>query len=779
MVKKKKPQIIETSIEEVGQAQYIADRYRQIAKSLHASKDQSEVEAALTEVNLLSENAQMALLKDLSKIHETDAADILTALYEVSPLKNVRKEARRSLIRLEGVKIYPVWEPPIDRAPAITVGTHDVVQLTDGPRRFWKGMVTDSRDVGEVQLLLCWEQGESFREVLVLGLLLDFTFDGVKDAFIQTTGRSGFERLANRVAENMPGLLMKDCSLAEGRRTLLDALAVNKKSGILPGKDYRDIQPLVEELVLNTPDVNDEGLISRDRSGIAMNIHGLTAPQVVTSFVELCFDGRHDIAYDLLAQHSRLREGLSKELWVERRKDWLYQAGPKELVPVFLYESEPVKSKLWLPQVVKGKAASEKEVEAAWSAELYETPLNHALPEIPEASAVYEVSQRRWYWASYTLVQEKSEWRIQSMTDEVTKTQGLSIKELEAKINEVYEYSRNVMNLYNAQLRDGEKESGELENLLENAGTYGVHITYYIDALIKKNPLDPQPYENGALQMRSFGDYERCLVYLSLLAERFPETRAFTLWRIGEMQRLFSEKLREEDEEKRAEQYEEYAEETLKEALSLENSLDAHISLVEMYVQKSERMDDAEVHLLQAKELATEPEDKSHIERHLADVAESRDQFHEALVHYQNAVDYSPKSAYNWKCLGDSQNKLEDFDDAESSYKRAIELEPEDDEYYIGLCNFYMDNGQSEKAIALLEDGLEEIPDSALLHAMLASMYLVKQDYREAEIYLERAENLDPDLELIPMLRLILAQQKAKPVVTHKLGRSVKHKKRH
>jgi len=427
----------------------------------------------------------------------------------------------------------------------------------------------------------------------------------------------------------------------------------------------------------------------------------------VTTFIELCFDGRHDIAYDLLAQHSRLREGLSKELWAERRKDWLYQAGPKELLPVFLYESEPVKSKLWLPQMIKGKAATEKEVEAAWSVELYETPLNHALPEIPEASTVYEVSQRRWYWASYTLVQEKSEWRIQSMTDEVAKAQGLSLKELDAKINEVYDYSRDIMNAYNARAHAGTQKGDSLEHLLKNANSYGQHTTYYIDARIKKDPLDPEQYENAALLTRSYGNYERCLVYLSLLAERFSENRAFALWRLGEVQRLFSESLREEDDEKQAEQYEEHAEETLKEALSLEDSFEAHISLIEIYIQKSKRMDDAEAHLLQARELATEPEDKSHVERHLAEVAEARDQFHEALVHYQNAVDYSPDSAYAWQNLGDIQDKLEYFDEAESSYKRAIELEPEDDAYYTSLCNLYLNNGQAEKAIELLEDGLE------------------------------------------------------------------------
>lgn len=39
----------------------------------------------------------MALLKELSKERHTDAADVLTALYAVGPLKNVRKKTKRSL----------------------------------------------------------------------------------------------------------------------------------------------------------------------------------------------------------------------------------------------------------------------------------------------------------------------------------------------------------------------------------------------------------------------------------------------------------------------------------------------------------------------------------------------------------------------------------------------------------------------------------------------------------------------------------------------------------
>jgi hypothetical protein len=41
----------------------------------------------LAEINDMPEGAQMALLKDLSKQHHTDAADVLVAINELSPIK--------------------------------------------------------------------------------------------------------------------------------------------------------------------------------------------------------------------------------------------------------------------------------------------------------------------------------------------------------------------------------------------------------------------------------------------------------------------------------------------------------------------------------------------------------------------------------------------------------------------------------------------------------------------------------------------------------------------
>src|ERR1700694_4622782 len=97
---------------DAAQVQSLVEQVHTIAQVLRGSANQEQVEATLTTITDLPEATQLALLKILSKEHHQDAADILLALNEFSPVKDVRKEARRSLIRLQEVHIYPQWQPP-------------------------------------------------------------------------------------------------------------------------------------------------------------------------------------------------------------------------------------------------------------------------------------------------------------------------------------------------------------------------------------------------------------------------------------------------------------------------------------------------------------------------------------------------------------------------------------------------------------------------------------------------------------------------------------------
>lgn len=766
MAKKKNTQI-PVSQEENAQAQQVLEHYHQVANNLHASKDQQQAETALTEINNLPEGAQIALLKALSKENHVDAADVLTALDELSPLKSVRKEARRSLIRLEGARIYPRWEPPIDRTPAISA-----IQLTTNPPRFWKGLVTDTLASGEVQLLLCWEQGDDYKDVRVLGFLLEFWDDGVKDFFTRVESKRGFENFAAQMAASMPNVTTKHCSLAQGRRLLLDALAINKEHGTTPHKDYRLNLSLVNQLILEAADLDEE-------SEESINLHDLSPQEVVVTFVESWVNDDYDIAYDLLSQDSPLREGLSRDEWIERREAWADQANQGDLEPNFLYEREQQQARLWLPSPWSaGHSATHREIEAGWSIELDETPLSDTLPELPRATAIYEETGRRWFWSSYNLVQENDAWRIYGMTDEGTKAQSLSIEELQKKIQELdrslEEFAKQHTPEEVMQLQDE-----EAKHYLEEIVRCVMQASYYTDALLKKLPLDRSMYEEAAGRMLTFGQYERCLVYLIPLAQRFPEQRGLTFRRIAEVQRRLSEQYFDEADDERAERYQELAEEALHESLAVENSFEAHISLAELLIDKNEQLDEAEDHLLQAKDLVTDSDDEAHIELHLGEIAMEREQYKKALSHYQRVVELRPASADAWFDVGEAHQMLENVEEAETSYKHAIELEPDNVEYYSTLSKLYTENDQPSKAIEVLEEGLLANPDSAVLHVYMASVYMDRGDYHQAEIFLNKAERIDPESQLVRMYRQMLNLSKPKQAyATKKLNKPLKRKKR-
>src|SRR6185369_10238212 len=135
----------------------------------------------------LDEATQMALLKGLVHVRDSDAADLMLAMHELAPAKTVRKEARRTLIQLAGAKVYPSWTPEPEATNVVGVAVEQ-------PPRFWKGQVAEIRETGEMEMILCWEQGVEYNDVRMLSFLLDFWREGVKDFFTETGTRTYIER---------------------------------------------------------------------------------------------------------------------------------------------------------------------------------------------------------------------------------------------------------------------------------------------------------------------------------------------------------------------------------------------------------------------------------------------------------------------------------------------------------------------------------------------------------------------------------------------------------
>ena len=790
---KKKHTPMSVSQEDTARAQQVLEHYHEIASNLHASTGQTQAEAALADINTMAEAAQMVLLKALAKEHHSDAADVLSAINELSPNKDIRKEALRSLIQLQGAKIYPQWNPPVQQPLA--------VQVTTTPLRFWKGQMTDTLESGEIQLLLCFEEEEGSRQTRILGFLLEFWHDGVKDFFTRVESKRTFENFVAEMSAEMPGVEIKPCSLAKGRRLLLRALEANKQHGTIPHKDYRLNLSLVNRLVLEAPDLDEDDDLDEDELEFdaedefdeededederEINIHDLTPNQVVVNFVESWVNGDYDLAYDLLSSDSSIREGLSKDDWVERREAWADEAQPSDLEPNFIHEREPQKSGLqksglWLPNPFSaGRAANRKEFEVGWSIELDETDLDSTLPEMPQATAIYEETDRHWFWTSYTLIQEEDAWRIQRITDEGANALSLPIAELQKKIQEHEDRLEKIFQQHQPTDPDSQQYLSEILR-------HVMLTVYYRDALLKQLPLDRSIYEAAAASLVVFNLFERSLVYLEPLTQRFSEKRAENLRGLAAVYEEVGEHYDEQDDFDRSDRFQELAEQALRESLDIEDSFAAHISLAELLIDEDE-LDEAEEHLLKAKALVNDPSDESHVEFHLGEIAMEREHYEQALSHYQRIAEIEPTSPSSWSSIADAYKKLGNVAEAEANYRRAIELQPDDADLYHMLSKMYEENDEPEKAIEVIEDGLVANPDSAVLHVYLASIYIESGDYSQAELFLDKAEEIDPSLELIQLFRQVLkftksmqAHNERKQISSiSKPGKIKKKKKKH
>src|SRR6266702_3227639 len=553
----------------------------------------------------------------------------------------------------------------------------------------------------------------------------------------------------------------KDCSLAQARRLILEALDVNKRNGTQPHKDYRFNSSLVNQLILEVPGLEEDELEEEvepeeeDEEEDTIDLHGLNPSGVVVNFVEFWVNGDFDLAYELLSAGSTLRGGLSKDEWIERREAWLEEVDPGELKPDFIHEREPQESKIWLPGLVSARrSATRKEFEVGWSIELEETPLTYTLPEVPPPTAIYEETQRHWFWTSYFLVQEENEWRIQSMTDEAAIALTLPIEELQ-KRNEKHD---KFLDEYFAKHKPKATDSDKTQQFLNVVVWRIMQTVYYTESLIRKLPLDYALYSDVLTRLQAVLQYEHSLIYLEPLARQFPDGPR--LRQLAAFQRQLSNKFFDEADDERGEHFQELAEEALRESLSLENSFEAHISLAEILIDEKEHFDEAEDHLLQAKAIVTDPANDAHIEMHLGEIAFEQKQYEDALKHYQHVADYQQDSAESWASLAMVYRMLEQYDEAEANYKRAIELEPDNEEYYYTLSEMFAANNEPEKAIEVLEEGLINNPDSAIMHLFLALRYIDLGDYRQAELFLEKAERLDPDVPMGQMMHQVIDMMK-------------------
>jgi tetratricopeptide (TPR) repeat protein len=730
----KKESTIQLSPEEITQTEDLFSQYPSIAEQLHTSQDQAQIEAALTPIINLSEAAQFALIKTLAKANRSEAADILVALNAFSSQKEVRKEARRGLLRLEGAKTRPHWTAPAAPAPA-------AVQLaTANPPRFLSGLVTQSRDAGEIQLLLSWEQGYEYSETRLLHFLLNFWQNGLQGFRIVGGTKRSLEKELQALRSELDDSELVPCTLAEGKRLIEEALDINHWRDIPPADDYRTYLPQINKLIFQASDIDVD-------SGQSFITPALEEQEVAVNFLGAWSFGDFGLAYDLLATNNSLRDNLSRDEWIQEHRAWFVEAHPARLQLKFVHEKEAGQSALWLPTSTMSQLSStKKELEVGWALELIDTPLSGTLKEMPMATAVNKETGRHWFWTNFTLVKEHDVWRIQQLQDEGVALQALSDTELQKRIAD-----------YTQAIEESAKQKDQNpEDFAEEMSWRLTQILHFADARIALLPLDMSVNEDAYDHAILTGDPERIVVYLERLAQRFPQNRADTLRRLGSTLVDWAYRYDDPQDKERRQHLLDCAEATLREASSIDNTALSHTLLAEFLVSIDNNAE-ARAELLTSQQLLpkqdADPDLVSTIEAGLGNVAMRQENIDEAILHFKRVIDSNPAyPGINFN-LGFAQRLLGHISEAETYYLQALQTEPEDFRLYSELTAIYMQRADLAKAQTLLEEALGHYAQAGYLHALMASVLSEKGDKRQALHHLKEAERLDPDSPLTDAVR--------------------------
>jgi tetratricopeptide (TPR) repeat protein len=114
-----------------------------------------------------------------------------------------------------------------------------------------------------------------------------------------------------------------------------------------------------------------------------------------------------------------------------------------------------------------------------------------------------------------------------------------------------------------------------------------------------------------------------------------------------------------------------------------------------------------------------------------------------ALEQYQKVAERSPRDVANWVMLGRLNKLANKSKDAEAAYKKALELDGENEDAMTGLAIVYSDLGDTAQATAMLKRVAEKNPSLRTLTALAATYEQMKEFKLAASAY-KQALDLNP-----------------------------------
>jgi len=133
----------------------------------------------------------------------------------------------------------------------------------------------------------------------------------------------------------------------------------------------------------------------------------------------------------------------------------------------------------------------------------------------------------------------------------------------------------------------------------------------------------------------------------------------------------------------------------------------------------------------------------------------------QAIEQYQKITEKDSKDTDAWVTLGRLHKLAQNSVEAEKAYKKALELDPDNEYALSGLANVYSDVGDTKTAIEMWRRLADQNPSPRILRA-LASAYEQVRDYSSAARTLRRALELapkDPDIKRDLAENLLVSEQ--------------------
>jgi tetratricopeptide (TPR) repeat protein len=103
-----------------------------------------------------------------------------------------------------------------------------------------------------------------------------------------------------------------------------------------------------------------------------------------------------------------------------------------------------------------------------------------------------------------------------------------------------------------------------------------------------------------------------------------------------------------------------------------------------------------------------------------------------SLEQYEKAVTLSPNAAHLWNEKGNAHLARGEDDNAEASYLKSLSIDPLYDQTYLLLADFYERRELFDKGIAVLEQGIENLPGRPQLYSYLGVAKARSGDFQGA-----------------------------------------------